>query len=177
MTAPQAPDPQFRRLTTWPFPAYRFVPGRFPHPERDPAGHSYNVELPPLNPEARGLVHDWRQSPHFCFAVDCYNHAYWFEAHMYLEALWHCFGESDPARHALQTLVQVSAAHLVQFLEKPAAAGRLIAHAWRHLETAGGAGVRQFDFALGAWFAERVVPYFSDPGRVAYPFLDLDGGE
>ena len=30
------------RYTRRPFPAYRFVPGKAPHPTCDPDGHSYN---------------------------------------------------------------------------------------------------------------------------------------
>lgn len=33
-----------RLLPKRPFPAYAYLPGRQPHPVRDPAGHSYQVE-------------------------------------------------------------------------------------------------------------------------------------
>ena len=32
------------RYTNLPLPAYRFVPGKAPHPTRDPDGHSYNKQ-------------------------------------------------------------------------------------------------------------------------------------
>ncbi|MFQ5661093.1 MAG: hypothetical protein ACE5GZ_11755 [Gammaproteobacteria bacterium] len=35
------------RYTNRPFPSYRYVPGKAPHPTRDPDGHSYN-KPPPL---------------------------------------------------------------------------------------------------------------------------------
>ncbi|TIL84374.1 MAG: DUF309 domain-containing protein, partial [Mesorhizobium sp.] len=34
------------------FPSYAYLPGRQPHPVRDPAGHSYNSEAMPLAAEA-----------------------------------------------------------------------------------------------------------------------------
>src|SRR4051794_23916492 len=34
-------SPRVRLLPDEPLPPYSFVPGRFPHPVRDPAGHSF----------------------------------------------------------------------------------------------------------------------------------------
>ncbi|MFB3116009.1 MAG: hypothetical protein ACE1ZH_00895 [Gammaproteobacteria bacterium] len=38
------------RYTDRTFPPYRFIPGKAPHPTRDPDGHSYNKPLEKLEP-------------------------------------------------------------------------------------------------------------------------------
>ena len=50
MIEPHPPDPAWPRYSTRPFPSYRFVPGKSPHPRRDPHGHSYGQPEPKLQP-------------------------------------------------------------------------------------------------------------------------------
>ena len=69
-----------------PFPSYAFLPGRDPHPQRDPAGHSYGEHGPTA-------VHvdadDWRDNEPYLFGVDLYNHGFLWEAHEAWEGIWH----------------------------------------------------------------------------------------
>ncbi len=62
-------------------PSYAYLPGKNPHPVRDPAGHSYKVE-PPVPAEAS------LDSDIFLWGLDLFNHGYYWEAH---EA-WKVFG-------------------------------------------------------------------------------------
>ena len=119
MSEPSPPDPNFPRLTERAFPAYRYAPGRRPHPVNDPDGHSHGRVLPDFGEEALVACANWRASPHFCHSVDLYNYAYWWEAHEGWEGLWRALDTDTPHRYALQAFIQVSAAHLQRFLEHP----------------------------------------------------------
>ena len=57
------------------FPPYAYLPGRQPHPVRDPAGHSYRVEPMPVAAEAS------LGSDVFLWGLDLFNHGYYWEAH------------------------------------------------------------------------------------------------
>jgi len=95
-----------------PFPPYRYVPGRFPHPTAHPDGHSY---IAPGHPHPRAEFYppdQWRQSEEYLYGADLYNHGYWWEAHESWEALWQVCDKRSPQGHFLQTLIQVSACHM-----------------------------------------------------------------
>jgi uncharacterized protein len=88
-------------------PPYSYVPGRFPHPVTDPAGHSYGEEPhapPPLDP-AR-----WEQSREFCQAVRLFEAGYYWEAHEAWEALWMAAGRTGTDAIALKGLIKLCAA-------------------------------------------------------------------
>lgn len=171
MDTPTAPDPGFPRLTTAPFPAYRFVPGVHPHPRNDPRGHSYGRHEADFADEALAVRSNWRAGPRFCYSVDLYNHAYWWEAHEGWEGIWRCYEPDDPLRFALQVFIQVSAAHLQRHMGHPDGAGRLLKHARLHLDAARSAGPVVFGCNVEAWWRGAVVPYFAGKSGVAYPFL------
>jgi uncharacterized protein len=129
---PDTPDPTWPRYTRAPFPPYRFVPGRSPHPRRDPRGHGHGLPEPaasPVDPEG------WAASEAYLRGVDLYNFAYWWEAHEAFEALWHGARE-DPQRGFFQALVQVSASELKRFMGAPDAARSIAARALPRLRAA-----------------------------------------
>ncbi len=136
---PEAPDPAWPRYSTKPFPPYRFVPGRAPHPRRDPKGHAYGTpepKPPPVDP-AR-----WRESDIYLFGIDLYNFAYWWECHEALEALWHAVGHTTRTGQFLQGIIQVSAANLKRFVGQDEGAKRLWAEGLARLRDAGAAASR-----------------------------------
>lgn len=169
---PVAPDPAYRRLTTRPLPAYRFVDGLNPHPLNDPRGHSYEAPEPDLADEAARLRDDWRASPQFCYGVDLYNLAYWWEAHETWEPLWQCFKEGDPVRHALQAFIQLSAAHIKRHIGRRFGVTRLVVRARGHLDIARRGGPIVLGVELNRWWSEAVRPYFVAEADAPYPFLD-----
>lgn len=171
MTEPPAPDPSFPRLTDKPFPAYRFVPGRSPHPYRDADGHSYGAKEPDCSDEAKIVLKNWRASPAFCYSVDLYNHAYWWEAHEGWESLWRCYEQGDPHRFILQSFIQVSAAHLQRFMQHANGARQLLKHARLHLDAGRPAGEIVFGVHLDHWWNDEVMPFFNGPHANPYPFL------
>jgi uncharacterized protein len=122
VTEPNPPDPYWPRYSTRPFPLYRFIPGRTPHPRRDPYGHSYG--LPEQRPKPF-LVAQWQTSNDYLFGIDLYNFAYWWECHEVFEGLWHAAGHNSEQGKFFQALIQLAAGNLKYFLDNPTAAHNL----------------------------------------------------
>ena len=113
------------RLTTGPLPPYRFLPGRTPHPRRDPRGHGYGRPEPPhtIVDPAR-----WASCDVYLWGVDLFNHELWWESHEAFEALWHGAGAgATPAAAFFQGLIQVAAAELKRVMGNERAAQSLYA--------------------------------------------------
>jgi predicted metal-dependent hydrolase len=90
-----------------PFPPYTFVPGRAPHPVRDPEGHLFEKHPeppPPLDP-AR-----WQDSRAYLHGVDLFNHGYYWEAHEVWEGLWNAAGRSGITADFVKGLIKLAAA-------------------------------------------------------------------
>jgi len=121
--------PPVKRYTDRPLPAYRHLPGRTPHPTRDPAGHSFgnpDGSLPDLNHE------NWRKSEDYLYGIDLFNLGFWWECHEALEGLWLAAGVGSEAGHVLQAVIQCAAAHLKAFTDRPVGAMRLHDSSLRH---------------------------------------------
>lgn len=104
MTLSQPPD---RYAPEMAFPAYAYVPGQQPHPARDPQGHSFG------KPEEAVLCPDpleLERNPLFCFALDLFNHGYYWEAHEAWEGLWHASGRRGTLADFLKGLIHLAAA-------------------------------------------------------------------
>ena len=84
------------------FPRYAYLPGRMPHPVRDPAGHSYRVEMEPVLPTL--------DSDEFAWGADLFNHGYYWEAHEAWEGIWHVAERGTALRTLLKGLILLSAA-------------------------------------------------------------------
>lgn len=175
-----APQPEFPRYSTVPFPSYRFVPGRNPHPTADLRGHSY---LPPGRPHPRPaplIPERWNESQDLLYGIDLYNHGYWWEAHEAWEGLWRLTDNSGAIGRGLQGWIQVSACHLKILLGHRTGAERLAHSSLAHLEfVLGRLGGEVFlGVELQTW-RDRVAEYFaarlaSDVlrhGFRGYPFL------
>ena len=122
VTEPEPPDPHWPRYSTREFPSYRFVPGRTPHPRRDPRGHSYRLPEPKPTPFP---ADQWQNSEDYLYGVDLYNFAYWWECHEIFEGLWHAVGRASEQGNFFQSLVQLTAGNLKCFLGNSAAAHNL----------------------------------------------------
>jgi len=105
------------------FPAYRYRPGQTPHPVRDPLGHSHGA---PESVEALD-VEDWHTCESYLFAIDLFNHAYYWEAHEWLEGLWRGTGRQSETGILLQGLIQLTAALLKASIGERQGAQRLAA--------------------------------------------------
>jgi predicted metal-dependent hydrolase len=99
------------------------VPGKNPHPRRDPRGHSYGKPEPTpsaFQPE------DWHQSEEYLYGIDLYNFAYWWECHEAFEGFWHAVGHDTEQGNFFQALIQLAAANLKLFTGNHQAAGKLL---------------------------------------------------
>lgn len=88
-------------------PPYSYVTGRFPHPTRDPAGHSYGhtpAEPPPLDPD------HWQASRAYLYGCDLFNHGFYWEAHEVWEGLWKACGRHGATADFLKALIKLAAA-------------------------------------------------------------------
>lgn len=83
------------------FPRYAYLPGRGPHPVRDPEGHSYGPQ--PV------LVNASLDSEEFAWGQDLFNHGYYWEAHEAWEGLWQIAKRGSPLRAFLKGLILLSA--------------------------------------------------------------------
>lgn len=108
--APAAPDPGWPRYGTHAFPPRRYVPGRGPHPRRDPARPRGPVPAA-FRPER------WAGSAAYRHGIDLYNHAYWWESHEVFEGLLHALGRgATPQVGVLRALIWLAAAELKRFV-------------------------------------------------------------
>lgn len=90
-----------------PLPPYSYVPGATPHPVSDPRGHMFGAMHPPvaaLDPE------QWPASPMYLYAIDLFNHGYYWEAHEAWESLWHAAGRTGLVANWLKGLIKLAAA-------------------------------------------------------------------
>ena len=96
------------RYSALPFPRYTYVPGSgTPHPVSDSRGHMHGVNH--AIPEPLDPLH-WRDSEIYLYAVDLFNHAYYWEAHEAWESLWHAAGHRGTIADFLKGLIKIAAA-------------------------------------------------------------------
>ena len=121
-------------------PPYAYLPGKKPHPVRDPTGHSYHVEPIPVAVAAS------LSSDAFLWGLDLFNHGYYWEAHEAWEGLWQVADRDGPLRMLFKGLILLSAAGVKIRERKNAAAAR---HAKRAAALFRQLPDRAFERALG----------------------------
>jgi hypothetical protein len=95
------------RLTTRPLPKYSYVPGMWPHPQSDPAGHSYGHHDEPPEPLTE---ENWQANAAWLWGIELFNHGYYWEAHEAWEGLWHAAGQRGATAELLKGLIKLAAA-------------------------------------------------------------------
>ena len=144
------------------FPPYAFLPGRDPHPTRDPEGHSFGREeeagryLPPAR---------WRENEPYLFGVDLYNHGFLWEAHEAWETQWHASKGDRTQALFLQALIQCAAAWLKIPMDQAQGVARLSALALEKLSEVG----RSYERYMGLDVEDfaRSVRDFADSGAAS----------
>jgi hypothetical protein len=119
-----------------PLPPYSYVTGRFPHPTRDQAGHSFGRppdEPPPIQPER------WNQSRIYLVGCDLFNYGYYWEAHETWEAAWKAAGRRGTLADFLKALIKLAAAGVKAREGRPAGVQR---HAARAAQLFRGVGAK-----------------------------------
>jgi uncharacterized protein len=101
-----------------PLPPYAFVPGSaLPHPTSDPAGHSFGKRGMATQPVG---AHNWAACTPYLYALDLFNHGYYWEAHEEWEALWQACGRVGLTADFLKALIKLAAAGVKAREGKPA---------------------------------------------------------
>lgn len=90
-----------------PLPPYSYLPGRDPHPLRDPGGHMRDAQ-PPISGAANPT--DWRSWPAYVRGIDLFNHGYYWEAHEAWEQAWHACGRGGVHGDLLRGLIHLAGA-------------------------------------------------------------------
>lgn len=99
-----------------PLPPYSYVPGRLPHPNSHPEGHSYQQhelssgEVAQGSPAKASLLSEWRKCREYLFGIDLFNHGFYWEAHETWEQLWIACGRSGREADFLKGLIKLAAA-------------------------------------------------------------------
>lgn len=125
------------------FPAYAYLPGKHPHPVRDPSGHSYQ------NGPVSVAVEEALVSEVFRWGIDLFNHGYYWEAHEAWEPLWHAAKQSTQHRLFFKALILLAAAGVKIREGKRVAAARHAARAAALFRQVVKAPARIFADALG----------------------------
>lgn len=89
------------------FPAYSYVSGRFPHPHRDPLGHSFGVEPDDVSPPT---VEQWQDCESYLWGIDLFNAGFYWEAHEAWEQVWISVGRQGAIADFLKALIKLAAA-------------------------------------------------------------------
>jgi hypothetical protein len=101
------PHPRPRYLPERSFPPYAHDPGITAHPYRDDGGHSHGQDeptVPPLDPA------DPMGSEALLWGLDLFNHGYFWEAHVWWEALWVAHERTGDIAEVVQALIKLAAA-------------------------------------------------------------------
>jgi uncharacterized protein len=118
-------------------PPYSYVPGLSPHPMSDPRGHSFGATHPAAQPLDET---SFATNKNYLYAIDLFNHGFYWEAHEEWESLWHAAGRTGPTADFLKGLIKLAAAGVK--LREGRAAG-VKQHAQRSAELIGSAAPRE----------------------------------
>lgn len=157
MTAPT--DSRPRLLPDRPFPAYAYLPGRYPHPVRHPLGHSYQS----AEPSTEGAL----DSEAFRWGIDLFNHGYYWEAHEAWEGLWQEAIDTPQHRLLYKGLILLAASGVKVREGKAQAARRHSARAVATLRKVSPASDAAFASALGMGVAELAAAASNPPAASA----------
>jgi len=97
------------RYTNINFPFKRYIPGEGQHP-KDLEGQIHIPHLPESTIKFSNQT--WKQSEFYLYAIDLFNHQYYWEVHEVLEKIWLKIGKTSPEGVFIQGIIQLSVAML-----------------------------------------------------------------
>lgn len=151
MTVPPSPP---RLEPGLPLPAYRYLPGRAPHPFRHAEGHRH-FHPDPLPDVLFDPARPWTEDRRYRHGLDLYTAGYWWEAHELWEAIWRVVPRDRPERELLQALIQSAACRVKWVLGGARAAHHLRARvALRFGRVRTACGPELWGIDLDAWEAD-----------------------
>lgn len=106
-----------RYLPSKPFPPYAFIPGKFPHPEKA-GGHMENEEVvvTPLSEDS------FLENEGYLYGIDLFNNGFYWESHVWWEALWNEAGRKGDTADFLKALIKLAAGGVKEGLDQEAVA-------------------------------------------------------
>jgi hypothetical protein len=87
------------------FPSYAYLPKRNIHPT-EAGGYREGQVDPVVSPIVIGSAN---KNESFCFAIDLFNHEYFWESHVYLEALWNAHARKGTIADFMRILIRLAA--------------------------------------------------------------------
>lgn len=96
---------EYKRLTQRDLPPYKFLPGKAPHPEKE-GGYlkGTSIDVGDFN------CQNFKKNELYLYAIDLYNLGYFWESHVYWEALWNHVGRVGEEADTLKGLIKLAAA-------------------------------------------------------------------
>ncbi len=100
------------------FPTYIFIPGENPHPKKsgghmeglsDPVSETIDLKFPD-------------QSEFLRYSLDLFNHGYFWESHVYFEALWNSHHRVGSVADFLKGMIKLGAAGVKLNIHQPQSA-------------------------------------------------------
>jgi len=108
------------------FPPYHFIPGLAQHPEKE-GGYLRGKTI-----DAFGFDEtNYMSNETYLYAIDLFNHEYYWEAHVYWEVLWNHVGRKTSHGYFLQALIKLAAAGVKYKLNQSEAS---LGHVTRSIE-------------------------------------------
>lgn len=156
------------RYTERSLPPYRHLPFQNPHPFLDADGHSYGEKLEPITGFS---VNNWQQSNEYLYAIDLFNHGFWWEAHERLKHISVGAGRESETGQFVQGLIQVAAAMLKLYLKEEDPARTLADLGLSHLR----AGQNPYLGIDWEQLADAVEDCLEDGDNVVFPVIHLLG--
>lgn len=93
------------RYTSRELPPYYFLPGKAKHPEKEGGYmHGREIKCDPLSDK------NYRNNETYLYGLDLFNLGYFWEAHVYWEALWNVVGRKGKTADMLKALIKLAAA-------------------------------------------------------------------
>lgn len=144
-------DSDIPAYTQQPLPAYRHIPLQNPHPFMDVGGHSYGQQASQV---AAFSAADWQNCNAYLYAIDLFNHGYWWEAHEQLKPVCIAAGRESEIGSFVQGLIQIGAAQLKRFMQEPKGAQVLTE-----------SGVAKLSAAKGVYLGIEVASFLAEVER------------
>ncbi len=163
-------------------PAYTYVPGHWPHPNRDPEGHRFDQSLSP----AKHLnLTDWETCTRYTEGIELFNQGYYWEAHEAWEEIWRLDGKHGPQGQLLQGLIKIAAAGIKIRQGHSKASRSLLTQASKHINKVMDKHPEKFGAGLHLKVLERWCRDFRDevgdiearptlPVEILFPELKLE---
>ena len=103
------------------FPPYSFIHGKNLNPNRK-NGYREGVADPIV---AKINSKNYFDNKDYLFAIDLINHGYYWESHVYFEAIWHAHHRKGPTANYCKALLKIAAGAIKLEQEKTDSAKRL----------------------------------------------------